>query len=100
MNQTISISAGAVEYTYPLTITETTGKDISHATIQLSLGSYTAPGTWQTPDTDTTPVVSQRVVQMLVGDTLKPPPGDYFLWSRVTDTPEIAPRQHDRITIA
>lgn len=97
--QTIDLTAGAIEYTWPLTLIETTGKDITADTIQLSLGGYEAPATWQAPDTDTAPVVSQRVVQLLVGDTLTPAPGAYWLWSQIVDNPEIVPRRHQRITI-
>ena len=96
----IRLSAGAIEYTRPLTITETTGKDITEATVQLSLGSYDAPGEWRTPDTDTSPSTSSRTVQLLIGDDLKPSAGSYWLWSRVGDTPEVIPRRHDKITIA
>lgn len=98
--QTIDLTAGAVEYTWPLTIIESTGKDISADTVQLSLGSYTEPATWQAPDLDPAQTVaSQRVVQLLVGDTLKPALGSYYLWSQILDDPEIVPRRHQRINI-
>lgn len=94
--QTIYVSDGAVEYTWPVTITETTGKDISAVGVELSLGTYTAPGTWQAPDTDPPQATkSQRVVQLLVGGTLKPAPGRYYLWTRSADTPEIVEHRVD-----
>lgn len=96
----IRLSAGAIEYTRPLTITETTGKDISSATVVLSLGTYDEPGDWLTPDTDTAPSTSSRTVQLLIGDDLKPAEGSYWLWSKVGDTPEVIPRRHDKITIS
>jgi hypothetical protein len=68
--QTIDTRAavGGVEYTWPLTITETTGKDISGDTVLLSLGTSSAPGTWQAPDRDPAQTVkAQRVVQLLIG---------------------------------
>lgn len=100
MQQQIALSLGATEYTWPLTITDVNGKDISAATIELSLGSSIAPGTWSTPDVDPAQTVkSQRVVQLLVGGSFKPPAGSYWLWSRVTDTPEIAPRRQIQILI-
>ena len=100
MTQTINLTAGAVEYTWPLTITETTGKDITATTIRLCLGSYTAPGdTWLTPDTDTTDGTSSRVVQLLIGDELKPEAGNFWLWSKVTDAPETVPRRHGKVII-
>lgn len=100
-DQTIRLSAGALEYTFPLTITEKTGKDISGDTITLSLGTFNAPGdTWLTPDVDQPQdVKSQRVVQLYIGTTVKPDPGVYFLWSKVTDTPEVSPRRNQKITI-
>lgn len=100
--QTIDLRAGSggVEYTWPLILTEDNGKDISSDTVQLSLGSYTAPGTWRTPSTDPAQTThSQRIVQLLVGTTLTPAAGNYWLWSRITDTPEIVPRRHAKITI-
>lgn len=99
-DQTIRLSAGALEYTFPLTITEKTGKDISADTITLSLGTYNAPGDWQTPDTDPPQdTTSQRVVQLLVGGTLSPDPGTYYLWSLVNDEPEQIPRRNQKIVI-
>ena len=100
MSQTINLTGGAVEYTFPLTITEVTGKDISANVIQLSLGTDTAVGVWYAPDTDVTQAVTyQRVVQLLVGMTLAPAVGVYWLWSKVTDAPETVPRRHGKVTI-
>lgn len=99
-NQVINLTAGAMEYTWPLTLVEVTGKDISGVPILLSLGTYSEPGAWQSPDVDEAQSVkSQRVVQMLVGGTLKPAPGTYYVWSKVTDNPEIVPRVHAPIAI-
>ena len=100
MPQTIAVhSAAAIEYTHPLTITESTGKDITGATVKVSLGTYQAPGDWLTPDTDTHPTDAQRTVQLLIGDSLKPEAGDYWLWTQVGDSPEVVPRRHDKITV-
>ena len=100
MSQTITLSAGAVEYTYPLTIVETAGKDISADTVQLSLGTDLVVGVWRPPDTDTAQSVAyQRVVQLLVGASYIPAVGTYWLWSKVTDSPEIVPRRHAKVTI-
>lgn len=97
--QTIDLRTGsdAVEYTWPLTITERTGKDISAVPIELSLGTWTAPGDWRTPDADPPQPdqPSQRVVQLLIGAAYKPDAGTYRMWSRPADDPEIAPRPHD-----
>lgn len=101
--QTIDITTatGGIEYTWPLTISELSGRDISADTVRLSLGSVAHPGgTWLTPDLDPAQSVkSQRVVQLLIGSTLKPASGDYVLWSKVTDGPEVVVRRHQRITI-
>jgi hypothetical protein len=100
--QTIDVRAasGGVEYTWPLTITETTGKDISGDLIQLSLGRPTHPGTWTAPDLDTTSASkASRTVQLLITAEPARPSGIYYLWSRITDSPEIAPRRHQRIDI-
>lgn len=103
MSQTIDLrtAVGGVEYTLPLTISETNNKDISADTIQLSLGTYPAPGVWQAPDRDPAQAVkSQRVVQLLIGGTLKPAvAGTYYLWSRVLDSPEVVPRRQQPIVI-
>lgn len=99
-DQIIDLTNGGCEYTYPLTITENTGKDISADVIVISLGSPTAPGTWQAPDVDPPQAnKAQRVVQMLVGATLKPISGTYWLWTKVTDAPETVPRRQVPIVI-
>ena len=99
MTQKINVTNGAVEYTYPLTITEKTGKDISAVSISLSLGTLQAPGTWLSPASDPSQTIkSQRVVQLLVSsDTVIP--GEYYLWSKVEDNPEILPRRHSKIVV-
>jgi hypothetical protein len=92
---TIIVSAGAKRYVGG-TITEKTGKDISGATFQISLGSESLPGrTWLTPDSsvpgDTN---ASRIVKYLVSSTTPSGlvrPGTYWAWVRVTDTPEIEP---------
>jgi hypothetical protein len=99
MTQTVLVSQGAVEYSWPVTVRETTGDDISADPVRLSLGTYTEPGTWvipavDEPQTDT----STRVAQMLIDATV--PPGTYHLWVRVTDTPEVVPRRAHKIVVA
>lgn len=101
MSRTIRSSAGGKRY-LTATITETTGKDITGDTYVVSLGSYTAPGTW-TAATPTTVTTSQVKVAVLVGSggTLDPTAGDYWLWVKVADNPEVEPiRIDERITIA
>lgn len=101
-DQTVDVSAGAVEYTFPRTITETTGKDISADQIAVSLGSYDAPGAWVPPDRLTHPTPSSAVVQLLVSNSLGLIVGQsYYLWTKVTESPEVIPRRSPgRVTIA
>jgi hypothetical protein len=92
--QTIFVTAGDPEYTLPVTVTEVTGKDISADVVALGLStSKTLPPTvWTPPDVDHSTAVNVRVVQVLVGTSLSPTPGTYFVWVQVTDTPEKPPR--------
>lgn len=112
MTQTIDTRAasGGIEYTWPLTITETSTppKDISGDTLLVSLGSKTTPAAWVSPDIDTAgantagtaaSVQNTRTVQLLIGGTLKPAAGTYVLWTKVGDTPEVVPRSHQSIKI-
>ncbi len=99
MSQTIltSAPAGAVEYTWPLTVTEATGKDISGDTVLVSLGTYAEPGTWAAPDVITRPTPSSVVVQKLIDNTVTP--GIHWLWIVISDSPERVPRRGDRVTV-
>ncbi len=93
VTQTIALSAAAIEYTYPLTITETTGKNITTATVKLCLGTFDLPGAWRTPDVLTRPTSSTALTQLLVGSAYLPVAGSYWLWYQVSDTPEVVPRR-------
>lgn len=98
MTQEINTSqaAGGREYTWATTITA--DHDIHADTVQVSLGSYAEPGTWVAPSTD--PAQSnpnQRVVSLLIDNEIAP--GDYWLWVRITDSPEIVPRRGAKITV-
>lgn len=97
MPQTVAVSQGAIEYTWPTTITATDGDDITGDTVAVSLGTYTAPGAWQAPDTITHPTPSSVVVQILVGAAT--PTGSYYLWVKVSDSPEVVPRRAAKITV-
>lgn len=122
-NQEIDLTAGAIEYTWPTTITELTGEDISADVLQISLGSQGAPGTWVTPDktatgtitaltfrdlnpgiplppatTDTT-VLHWVSAQMLIGSDPVPALGDYYPWIRLADNPEVVPRRGNKICL-
>lgn len=99
-DQTIDLSAGAVEYTYPRTVTETSGVDITTDQVLVSLGTWDAPAGWVVPDVLDHPAPSTAVAQLLIGASLKPAPGPYYLWTQVSDAPEVVPRRSPgRITI-
>lgn len=98
MTQRINLTAGATEYTWPVTITETNGADISGGLVQIALGSYTDPGPWRIPDVITRPTPSSATVKMLLGNGA-PTAGTYYVWVRVTDTPEVVPRRAHRVEV-
>lgn len=96
MTKTVVLAtAGAVKHVGG-TIREVTGKDISGATYQVSLGSATDPGaTWYAPDTNLQGAsLAERIIKLKVSATLPAGlviPGTYWAWVRVTDAPEIEP---------
>lgn len=98
MSQTIRVSAGAAEYTWPATITETTGKDISADVVRVSLGTYAAPAAWVDPSVDTAQANhATRVVQLLVDSNT--PAGTYYLWLSVGDGPEQVVRRSGKVVV-
>jgi hypothetical protein len=105
VGQTIDLSGGAVEYTYPVTITASPKADglpvdISADPVKMSLGTFTEPGSWLDSDITEHPSTAQAVVQLLIGTALRPAVGTYWLWVKVTDSAEIVPRRSElRITI-
>ena len=94
----INVTAGGIEYASAL-ITDTTGQDLTAATFQVGLGtnSRTAPAAWQAPDVQESVGTNVRVKLLIDGIT----PGRYWLWVKITDTPEIIPTActNDVITI-
>lgn len=93
-DQTIPLSAGAVEYTLPRTISSST--DLTGDTVDVSLGTFDAPGAWVSPDVRTTSSaggVFTVTVKLLIGTTLRPGAGDYWLWVRLHDAPEVLPER-------
>lgn len=83
-------SAGESEYVGG-TITETTGKNITTATYKMALGSETRPGAWEDPSVSTVGALGNhtRVLKLLIGAAPSTPSGEYYVWARITDTPEI-----------
>jgi hypothetical protein len=81
--------------------TETEGKDITAATVQvgLSASSTTPPTTWVDPDDESRPTVSTARVSMLIGTGVQP--GTYVLWVKVADSPEtlVRPAKNELIRV-
>lgn len=93
MTTDVIISAGAVKYVGG-TITEITGKDITGATFQISLGSDIQPGAWLTPDVSTVGATNNvRTVKLLVSSSVPAglAKGTYWAWVRISDSPEVEP---------
>jgi hypothetical protein len=87
------------EYTYPTTLTEKNGKDISADAVVIGLSNVfdVPPTVWTTPDVVTRPSTSAVTVQKLINSST--PAGVYWIWVKVTDLPEQPPRQGARITV-
>jgi hypothetical protein len=86
----IPISLGAIEY-ITVDLADSAGQDLTGATVQMSLGSLTAPGAWLDPDVVTNPSTSTVLAKLLVGEQYTPAAGVYWVWGRVVDSPEILP---------
>ncbi len=98
-SQTIRVSDGAIEYTWPVTVTTATGNDISTDPVAISLGSINVPGVWATTGVVIThPSLSSVTVQMLVSAATVTP-GVYYVWVKVTDSAETVVRNTGRIVI-
>jgi hypothetical protein len=101
-DQTIRVSAGAVEYCYPRTLTETSGKNISADPVYLTLGTYDAPlsTTPGAPDVITRPSPSTVVAQILISTNPDPNRQHYWVWTKLSDAPEVVWRRSPgRITL-
>lgn len=92
MSQYINIDAGEVEYCDP-PILITADHDISGDTVQMGLGGYTTPPDTWIDSTDpavllTRPTPQQVQATLLIGDTIRPAGGTWWLYLRIVDTPE------------
>ena len=88
---TIYVSLGKKRYVGG-TITELNGKDISAATFTIALGTdgTIPPATFTTPDVNTVgATTASRVLKKLIDAST--PPGTYFVWANILDSPEIEP---------
>lgn len=92
MSQTILVGSGAAEYTFPLTLTDTDGDNITADTVQVTLGSYELPtGSWATPDVETNPSTSSVTVRMLIGSSVAS--GTYWPWVKLAANPQVILRR-------
>jgi hypothetical protein len=93
MSQLIDLDGGFRKFIDPPALI-TADHDISADSIEVGLGGYvTGPGQWLA-DSDpavlvTRPSADQIQVTVLVGDTIRPASGSFWLWARLTDSPEI-----------
>lgn len=90
----LTVAQGSVVLTLPRTLKSST--DITADTVDVALGTLTEPGIWQAPDSRNTtsdPVkgVYTVAVAMLIGGTVKPAAGDYWLWVRLHDGTQVIP---------
>jgi hypothetical protein len=95
-HQEIKVSGGAVEYTWPTTVSEVNAADISADSVRISLGSYTEPGTWSNGIVER-PTASSATIKLLVDNTTTL--GYYWVWVSVGDGPETVIRRGARIYV-
>lgn len=93
MSQLIDLDGGFRKYVDPPALI-TADHDISADAIEVGLGGYDVSPTQWLPGSDpavlvTHPSADQVQVTVLVGDTIRPAGGTYWLHARLTDTPEI-----------
>ena len=68
-----------------LTITDTSGADLSTLTFEYGWGSLTGvPTVWAAPISKNTATLGSAVLTILADNAV--PVGTYFLWAKVTDT--------------
>jgi hypothetical protein len=89
MAQIVNIDSGEKEYVDPPQLITATS-DISADTFEVGLGSYsTPPTTWLASANAavllTRPATTQAQISLLIGNTIKPASGSYWLWTRMTD---------------
>lgn len=111
--QTVRLTSGEIRLTWPGTLTELRGADISADAVQICLGPEDAPGVAPlspdvlTPQTTTvaeyvaqggtnpfnlppTQKLYQLVVQMFIGSGyVTPIAGSYWVWARLPDESEV-----------
>lgn len=87
MSRTIYTALGAIE---DVSVDIDSGTvDLTGATYQLSVGTYTSPGAWRTPDNvtvvSTTPAITSVVASLTIGiGHLNPVAATYWMWYQVS----------------
>lgn len=92
MSRTIYVSGSGEQDYAEVTLTDSRGHDLSTATITMGLSTDPGvqPTTWATPDLATYPTVGTAVVSLLITAT-NAPPGRYYVWADVADSPTVQP---------
>lgn len=125
-HQTIRVSAGESDYTWPTRLTELTGEDISSDVAQMSIGTRDAPGSWvplTSPHRVTygtilagdfkranpqfqVDVPPDTVLYWVEGELLigaggitVAPPADVYPWLQLADTPAVLVRRGQIVTV-
>jgi hypothetical protein len=95
----IDCAHGAVEYLF-VDFQDDNHQDITADPVSIALGTYDTPGAWHPAD-----VVQQNGAVwkiragLLIGAALTYPPGIYWAWVRLIDSPETLPRRIDTMFV-
>lgn len=85
--QRIAVTAGAEEYVTGL-VEAADSEDLTLDAVQVAVGDYyAASGQWAAPDSVTRPTTSSIQVSMLITNAVIP--GDYYLWVKTQDNPQV-----------
>jgi hypothetical protein len=95
----IDCANGAIEY-LTVDIEDRNREDITGDVIKLSLGTWETPGVWHTADlVEEDGAVWKVKASLLIGSSLTYPPGTYWAWSSLADSPELIPQRSTNMLI-
>lgn len=95
----IDLANGAVENLW-LDYEDAERQNITADPVSISLGSYDTPGVWHAADlVEQNGAVWQVRAALLIGGSLTYPPGQYWAWVRLTDSPEIIPKRAGNLLV-
>lgn len=95
----IDLANGASEYLW-LDYEDAEHNDITGDPVAISLGSYDTPGVWHPADlVEQNGKVWQVRAAILIGGSLTYPPGQYWAWVRLTDSPEVIPKRAGNLLV-